>query len=338
MVGEALWSYIDELASGFFDPQKRVFWGYLASACLIAFVWLICCKGKTLQQAAGQVFARAAWWSRSARSDYRMMALNSGVMMVLSPRLLGQLGVSILVFEWMHGAFGHRPVIECPAWAVMMSFTACLFVVDDFARYVVHRLLHRVPVLWSFHKVHHTATSLNPITVFRTHPMEGVIFVVRGALVHGSCIGAFVFFFGEQVTLATVFGAAVFNFAFNALGANLRHSHIAVGFWKPVERVFISPAQHQIHHSMDRRHIDRNFGAALAVWDVMFGTHCHSEPDATLSFGIRGETGDEVHTLSALYWRPFKDAGDSIVRGWTRVIGGLSAGTGRHAVAEPAKR
>lgn len=322
MIQEAVGTYFNVLTAAFFDPNKRLFLGYLGSALLIALVWLTRFKGRSLAQAAGQVFDRASWWSRSARADYRIMAFNSAIMLVLSPRLLSQLGVSILVFEWMHGAFQGRPgpLLGFPDWVVTMAFTLCLFVLDDFSRYLVHRLLHRVPCLWSFHKVHHTATSLNPFTVYRTHPVEGVIFVLRSALVHGACTGVFVFLFAGQVTLATVFGAAVFNFTFNALGANLRHSHVPLGFWRPVERVFISPAQHQLHHSMARRHVDRNFGAALAIWDVAFRTHCFSEPDETLRFGVKGETGSRAQTLAALYWQPFREAGQAVLRSGARIL------------------
>lgn len=320
MIETALGAYAGELSSAFLDPRKRVFWGYLASACLIGLLWLVCLKGESPSRAASRLFARSVWLSRSALSDYRMMALNSAVMLVLSPRLLSQLGVAVLVFEWMHGAFGGRPFLQADiaGWAVTATFTVCLFVLDDFTRYVVHRMLHRIPWLWSFHKVHHTATTLNPLTVYRTHPVEGVIFVLRAALVQGACTGAFVFFFGDQVTLATVAGASVFSFAFNALGANLRHSHVALGFWRPVERVIISPAQHQIHHSVDHRHLDRNFGVALAVWDWMFKTHCFSEPGRRLRFGVDGDTSARSQTLTAMYWQPFIEAG-RILLGTRRV-------------------
>lgn len=321
MLEQAAGSYFDALTAAFLDPGKRLFLGYLGSALAIALVWLTWFKGRSLAQACGEVFNRESWWSRSARADYRVMALNSAIMLVLSPRLLSQLGVSIFVFEWMHGAFQGRPgpPSAYPDWAVMMAFTLCLFVLDDFSRYVVHRLLHRVPFLWSFHKVHHTATSLNPLTVYRTHPVEGILFVLRSAVVHGSCTAVFVFFFADQVTLATVFGAAVFNFTFNALGSNLRHSHVALGFWQPVERVFISPAQHQVHHSLAPRHVDRNFGAALAIWDVVFRTHCHSEADETLQFGVKGESPDRAHTLAALYWGPFLETGRLAFRSGSRL-------------------
>lgn len=322
MITEAGGAYAGELIAALFDPQKRLFWGYLLSAAVIALAWLIFGGGHSPAQALGRLFAREAWLSRSALADYRQMAINTGIMLVLSPRLLSQLGLSILMFEWLHGVFGGRPVLgtDWPGWTVASLFTACLFVVDDLSRYVVHRLLHQVPLLWSFHKVHHTATSLNPLTVYRTHPVEGILFALRSSFVHGACIAVFVFFFGERVTLATVLGASVFSFAFNALGANLRHSHIALGFWRPLERLFISPAQHQLHHSTAPRHRDRNFGVALAVWDLAFGTHSFSEPGVRLRFGVAGERSDRAHSLAALYWNPVRDAARIVVHAGSRLL------------------
>ena len=315
MLEEFIHEFLTELSAGFTNPQKRIFWGYLACAGAIAFVWLKFRRRTTTSRALQTIFARESWWSRSSRADYGVMTLNATFMTLLSPRVLGQATVALVVFQWMHELYGGRPAPLgiLPDWCVMLAFTACLFVLDDFARYWVHRMLHRIPVLWAFHKVHHSATALNPLTVFRTHPIESIIFSLRGALVQGICIAVFVFFFGGQVQLVTVLGAGILNFLFNALGANLRHSHIPVGFWKPAECVFISPAQHQIHHSTARRHQDRNFGVALAVWDVMFGTHCHSEPDVELEFGIAGERGRDTQKLAILYLRPFRDAAGSLV-------------------------
>jgi sterol desaturase/sphingolipid hydroxylase (fatty acid hydroxylase superfamily) len=309
VVSEAISSFLGELAAAVLDPTRRLFWGYLLAGGVIGLGWLIAFRGRSLRQGLAQIFDRTAWLSASARADYRLMAINTAFMLLVSPRLLSQLGVSVLMFEWLHGAFDGRPHLGAgwPDWLVAAVFTSSLFVVDDFARYVVHRLMHRVPVLWSFHKVHHSATSLNPFTVYRIHPVEGVLFVLRSSLVNGTCIAAFVFFFGERVTLATVLGASVLSFAFNALCANLRHSPVPMGFWRPLEVVFISPAQHQVHHSVHRRHVDKNFGVALALWDVLFGTHCFSEPEGRLRFGIDGDAGPRPHTLSSLYWGPVRE-------------------------------
>jgi sterol desaturase/sphingolipid hydroxylase (fatty acid hydroxylase superfamily) len=78
----------------------------------------------------------------------------------------------------------------------------------------------------------------------------------------------------------------VIGFAFAALGANLRHSHVWLSYGRALEHVAISPAQHQIHHSADRRHFDRNFGSALAIWDWLFGTLYVTRERERLTFGL----------------------------------------------------
>ncbi len=322
MIEEFLHDYFAKFVSTLSNPQKRVFWMFLLSAGLIAFLWLKFNRTLTASYALKEIFSKKMWWNRSARADYGVWTLNTGVMLILSPRLLGQVGVGILVFQLLHELYGGRPapLSFVPDWCIMLAFTICLFVLDDFAKYAVHRLLHRVPVLWAFHKVHHSATSLNPITVFRTHPVEGVIFALRGALVHGVCIAIFVFFFGSKVQLITVFGASVLNYAFHALGANLRHSHISIGFWKPVERIFISPAQHQIHHSVAPQHHDKNFGVALAIWDSMFGTLCYSQRNQNLEFGLENHSQNNPHSLRTLYIRPFIEASNVVYRAINRKV------------------
>ena len=321
MAIDSLQVFVSDLIDVFFDPRKRVFWGYLVSAGVIAFIWLKFSQGYSATGTLKKIFAKESWWNRSAGIDYKVMTFNTVVMSLITPRLIGQTGIAILIFEFMHEWYGGRPVaIDLPDWLIAIGFTVCLFVLDDFARYWVHRLLHRVPVLWAFHKVHHSATSLNPITVFRTHPIEGVLFVIRGALVHGILVAVFIFFFGDQVTLITVFGASVLSCTFNTLGANLRHSHISIGFWKPVERIFISPAQHQIHHSVAERHFDKNFGVAFAFWDLAFGTHCHSEPDEKLQFGLGGSIEQSKQNLYSVYVCPFIEANEVIVRALAKVL------------------
>ncbi len=303
-------SLFAELLGDFADPAKRIFVGFLISSGIIAILWCRVSRHLFFSDAIRHVFAIKVWWSESARCDYQVFFINGAINTLLAPKMLGQLTVALILFEALHTLFAGRPLAGggWPPWAVMAMFTLTLFVADDFARYGVHRLLHAVPCLWAFHKVHHSATSLTPITVFRTHPVESVIFILRSTLVQGACIAAFIFFFDDQVQLMTVWGANVFNFCFNALGSNLRHSHIALGYWHPLERIFLSPAQHQIHHSTARAHIDKNFGVTLALWDLVFRTHCHSNRKQELEFGLRGESQMNHHQLKAIYWVPFREA------------------------------
>ena len=75
---------------------------------------------------------------------------------------------------------------------------------------------------------------------------------------------------------------------FNFAAANLRHSHIWISFGR-LERVFISPAQHQIHHSVGNS--NANLGSIFSVWDGLLGTRTYSGQKRELEFGL----GPEEH-------------------------------------------
>ena len=180
-----------------------------------------------------------------------------------------------------------------------------LFLIDDFSRYVVHRAMHQIPILWAFHKVHHTAEYLTPFTVFRTHPIEGFIFSLRSTLVQAIAISLFVYLFGSKIDLLAIYGVNVFLFIFNVAGANLRHSHIPISYGMHLEKVFISPAQHQIHHSKAPNHHNKNFGVILAVWDWMGSSLCPASEACELEYGLSGIGKKEHHGIRYLYFSPF---------------------------------
>ena len=299
-------SWLAELAGLISQGSKRVYLGYLLSAAIIAVTWLMWQRRLNFMAAVGWLFRRQTWWSNSSRSDYRLMLLNQPLMLLLSPLLLSKLVLATSIFyslsDWVT-----RPLwsSDISAFWVSVLFTSCLFVVDDESRYYLHRLMHRWPALWAFHRVHHTAESLTPFTVFRTHPVEGVLFGLRSALVQGFLIGVFVFLFYDRVTLLSVLGANVFTAALNLLGSNLRHSPVPISYGKTLESWLISPAQHQIHHSQAREHWNKNFGAFIAVWDRLGNTLEYGSNTQDLTYGLSHQKPQE-HQLVTLYWQPFK--------------------------------
>jgi len=109
-------------------------------------------------------------------------------------------------------------------------------------------------------------------------------------------------------------GVNIFVFSFHVAGSNLRHSHIGIQYWPWLEKLIISPAQHQLHHSLDFRHYDKNFGATLALWDWFFGSLHYSEDVDGLVLGV-----DEGHidhqNLKELYIRPLQEIGQIISDG-----------------------
>ena len=301
---DIIWS---DLASQFLNPKKRLFLGYLLSASVIATVWLCLIKRHSIGSAISTFFDRKIWFSRSSRHDLASFLINRVIFFWLRPALVTQFAIATLIFELLH----QQTMIplglleDTGYWTAALSFTLFFFLFDDFTRFAVHLALHRIPALWDFHKFHHSAETLTPLTVTRTHPVEGLIFTARSALVQGVTIAGFVFLFGNHVDLLTIFGVNIFVVTFHGLGSNLRHSHIAIRYPQMIELLLISPAQHQLHHSQSAKHYDRNFGVALSVWDRLFGSFHHSVSE-TLSFGIGKETARYTGSIWSMYWLPFK--------------------------------
>jgi sterol desaturase/sphingolipid hydroxylase (fatty acid hydroxylase superfamily) len=306
--------YWPQLIDSFVNPQKRVSVGYLLAAIVIALVWSGWTSRRAwragLAQGVRNLFGREALLSASARADYKVLLVNRAVMMLIAPAMLSKFAVTtFLYFSLMEAFAGHAASFGgAPVWLSSATFTLFLFTFDDFSRFAVHRALHRVPLLWAFHKTHHTAETLNPFTVYRTHPVEGVLYTLRGALVQGIAVSLFVFLFGESLDLVSLYGVNILMFLFNATGSNLRHSLVQIRYGRRLEHVLMSPAQHQLHHSVAACHHDTNFGAAIALWDWMFGSLCLSEKDMKLRFGLADGAPTVPHGLTGLYLAPFADA------------------------------
>ncbi|MEO0618001.1 MAG: extracellular solute-binding protein [Pseudomonadota bacterium] len=301
--------WLTQVFAPLLDPKKRLFIGYLAGAIVIAVVVQMIVARRSPGQSLRDFFSPKVWWSSSARGDYKLLVLNKLIMMGVVPRLISRVVVATLLFELFHIWFDGRIALwpTLPAWVIASAFTLTLFLLDDATKYLLHRALHRWPLLWSFHQVHHSAETLTPVTVYRTHPVEAVLFALRSTLVQAVVMAVFLFFFAERTTLVTIIGANVFLFLFNVAGANLRHSHVWITYGQRVERWLISPAQHQIHHSLEARHHDRNFGAVLAVWDRLGGSLCLARGNRPQAYGVDATTA-RPHTLATLYLAPFQQA------------------------------
>jgi len=305
---ELISDFLQPLFEEFANPQKRIFVGYLASAVLLALIWLCIAERASAKTAIKKIFDKNVWLSTSSLADFKIILVNRVVMSGTAAALISQITISTFLYKLLHGQTLIEPLALhfTSAGTVAVLFTVCFFVIDDFSRFYVHRLMHRIPVLWAFHQVHHSAETMTPFTIFRTHPIEGLIFALRTSIVQGIVISIFLFLFGSKVDLITVFGASAGVVIFHSLGSNLRHSHIKIRYPRAIELFFISPGQHQIHHSTEKRHFDKNFGVALAVWDLIFGSLLHSESQIH-KFGLATRFG-EKHNLLHLYVEPFKAA------------------------------
>lgn len=290
------------IATYLVDANQRIYWLYSAIAMAMA---LLVFHVKKLSYKA--LFSPAVWWHPSARHDYVIFFINRllktlgviPVLLVMAPLAIGFSG-------WLEGIFGTQTFLDFPSWVIIGIFTLVLFVIDDFTRFLLHYLLHKIPFLWEFHKVHHSAKVLTPITIYRSHPVESILYGARMILSQGIAVGICYYFFGPTLSMFDVFGANVFVFAFNIMGSNLRHSHVWLSWGERLESIFISPAQHQIHHSDKRIHIDCNFGSALAIWDKLFGCLILANTVTSpkdIAFGL-GKSFKEHDSLLGVYLKP----------------------------------
>ncbi len=306
MIESFIQPFISEWLGSFINPQKRLYWGYILSAISIGLIYLIYTKYSFIQSLK-KLFSYDAWLSKSARADYLILFFNSLFMLAISSKLLTKSVIAFALYYWLSDIFIDSSMFYglLENWQVALLFTTVLFILDDFSKYWVHRWLHTVSFLWPFHRVHHSATSLNFLTVFRTHPVEALLFSLRNALTQGFVVGVFFFLFGDQVSLTMILGANMFNFLFNLLGSNLRHSPVALPYPNWLERYLMSPAQHHIHHSTALEHKDKNFGVVFSCWDRWFGGFCHSEKINDLDYGLQGDNDEKEHNLLTLYFIPF---------------------------------
>lgn len=294
---------------GLFNAKERLFWGYLLSSALIALAYW----GYRYRSLPTAQHLKEYWWSAQARLDYCYFVLSWWIKVaLLAPIIISAKVIALWVNQML------SPWIAPLQWAIsyewiVLAYTVSLFVFGDFTRYWLHRLLHTNRYLWAFHKVHHSAEALNPITFYRVHPVENFLFGVRYSLSVGLITGVFLTLFGARFNLYTIFGVNALLFGFSVLGSHLRHSHIPISYGYILERVFISPRQHQIHHS--DRHYHYNYGGYLAIWDTIFGSLKRSDQiDKPLNFGLGRQQSQSYNSVVKLIYQPFKELKRKIKR------------------------
>jgi sterol desaturase/sphingolipid hydroxylase (fatty acid hydroxylase superfamily) len=140
-----------------------------------------------------------------------------------------------------------------PGWA---RFLLALLAAD-FLFWFSHFVRHKVTVLWYFHAVHHSQKEMNFFTEYRVHPIDEVFLYT---------IGFIPFFMLGQPGLSIV--AIVWIRHWHT---RLYHANIRSNFgW--LRYVLVTPQSHRVHHSIEEKHHDRNFGLTFSIWDHLFGT------------------------------------------------------------------
>jgi sterol desaturase/sphingolipid hydroxylase (fatty acid hydroxylase superfamily) len=202
----------------------------------------------------------------------------------------------LLLYAWIYASLT-RLLSEYAPWLqldLVSSLPQTLQVVAlifafDFFHYWNHRLRHAIGLLWAFHSVHHSQTTLTMMTTFRLHIVDETVFRILMFIpfyVLGFSPLLVIWLWADLIT-AWVTGA--------------QHSEWDWSYG-PLGRIFISPRFHRMHHSMDEKLQNRNFGGVFAFWDDLFGT-AEREAPVPSAHGLAGHPIPE--TLIGQFVYPF---------------------------------
>ncbi len=220
--------------------------------------------------------ARRWWGTHSA--DGAATSVSAGVAYIVAKSIVSKVlmfGVAMWVYE--HRVFRLDP-FDPLVWLGV-------FVARDFVYYWIHRAEHRVSALWASHMIHHSSERFTFTTAVRMPWMEAL---------YKPLLGLWVPLLGFHPAAFAAMGALVLMIG------QLQHTELMRRrTW--LDRWFVTPSVHRVHHGSNAEYIDRNFGSMLAIWDRMFGTY---QPETVaVRYGLTGSYAVErpVQALTGGY-------------------------------------
>ena len=168
------------------------------------------------------------------------------------------------------------------------------FILFDLWMYTWHVAVHRVRFLWRLHRVHHNDTEMDTTTAIRFHPIE----VLAGAFLR---VGILVLL-GMKMTYLFLY-VIIFHPVIL-----FHHSNIALPEkWDRLLRALIvTPNMHRVHHSIEGKEFNSNYGSVFSFWDRLIRTFRRRENTLTITYGLRIFREKKWQTLGGMLINPFK--------------------------------
>jgi sterol desaturase/sphingolipid hydroxylase (fatty acid hydroxylase superfamily) len=204
--------------------------------------------------------------------------------------LVSSLLVQVLTFLSMEPAIA---IVSHTPWHRLRAAIAAQWLVPqvleimfltDLVQYWVHRAFHRIPMLWRFHAVHHSARSLDWMAGARMHFLE--IIVLRGTTVIP------MFILGYSQAALHVYILLVY------VHSTFIHSNVGWNFDR-IGKYLVTPRFHHWHHGIDREAIDVNFAIHFPLLDRLFRTYHLPSGQWPTDYGVEG------HPVPLSYWKQF---------------------------------
>lgn len=150
----------------------------------------------------------------------------------------------------------HAFDIQNKTFSTTLSFIAC-FILYDLCRYWAHRVAHEKRFWWATHEIHHTASEYNLLVALRlswVDQLKAIFFIPL--LLLG--FHPFTVYLVHQISNILQF---------------LQHTGLDIKFSPWLEKIFVSPKLHRVHHAKNDTYIDKNYGSIFIFWDKIFGTY-----------------------------------------------------------------
>ncbi|MBN8925208.1 MAG: hypothetical protein BGO51_07515 [Rhodospirillales bacterium 69-11] len=302
-IGDRVW---DKL-SGEEGLTMLLIWCTVLIAGVITYV-KITPEARSVRGLIAHIFPREIFTNRYARVDFLFWLSRKLVLPIFVVPLIFSTVTAGHAMYWLltqiFGAPTHAAGQAGPF--VLCIFTLTMLLAYDLSYYIYHYAQHKVPMLWELHKVHHSAEIMIGVTKDRVHPLDELMNHWWDGVIPGLCYGVWLFFVLDPVEL-TVFGINVYLLRNVILMMDfVRHTHLKLSYGRALDSVFLSPHYHQLHHSSQEPHLDKNFGLALSIWDRMFGTLVHPKPNESFVFGLTHDEHLEYQTVYCLHVLPLK--------------------------------
>jgi len=215
---------------------------------------------------------KAFYSVRETIMNLYMTLLNSGIDLLFR-------GVYLMALFFM---FEHKVVDT-----VLSPFTywVLLFLLEDLAFYVEHRMDHSSRILWAVHVTHHSSPEFNLSTGFRSsvlQPLYRFIYFLPIALLGFNPVDILFMF-----SITQVYGVLVHTQYVRKMPA-----------W--FESVFVSPSHHRVHHASNVLYLDKNMGMVLIIWDKLFGTFQPEVEEEPVKFGITTMPDQPYHPIKGI--------------------------------------
>lgn len=250
-------------------PLPSAAWPLELTGEAVAFTLLLCFAGlSNLERRFPKIKRTDGQTRKSYRTNISLFGLNSLLMSLFSVSTL-------FVIAGNFSGYGLLNYVTNPALKAILAFLAI-----DLLLYVWHRYCHQKDSLWLFHRVHHNDPYLNVSTAFRLHFVE--------ILATNSLKALLIVLLGIDKMLVLLTETLI------TLGIMFHHTNISFRHERALGRLIIVPYLHRAHHSAERSEHDSNYGAALSLWDRLFGTLKEVEPE---KIGIKGESPQDLFKL-----------------------------------------